>query len=86
MPRRNSYAAAVTAALRAKLDPLIWSSFELQTLPDTDAGAAIAVLSVKTLPNGNVSVFVEPQNNLAIGAGQLINAVTPSVIHFTQPQ
>lgn len=82
----QSYAAAVTATLRAKLDPLIWSSFELQTLPDTDAGAPIAVLSVKTLPNGTVSVFVEPQNNLAIGVGQLINAVTPSVVHFSQPQ
>ena len=81
----QSYAAAVTMALRAKLDPLIWSSFELQTLPDTDAGAPIAVLSVKTLPNGTVSVFVEPHNNLAIGVGQLVNAVTPSVVLFSQP-
>lgn len=82
----GSYSAAVSSAYRAKLDPLLWTGFELLTLPDTDAGAPIAVLSVKTLPNGAVGVFVEPQHNLVQdGIGQLANAVTPSFVVFSQP-
>jgi hypothetical protein len=48
----GSYAAAVSSSLHAVLDPFIWTSLELITLPDTDGGAPIAALSVKTLPNG----------------------------------
>ena len=56
------------------------------TLPDTDGGAPIAVLSVKTLPNGVVGVFVEPHHNLLLtGVDLLANAVTPSVVVFSQP-
>jgi hypothetical protein len=81
-----SYANAVNAALTAKLDPLLWISFELLTLPDTDGGAPIAVLSVKTLSNGAVGVFTEPHNNLVLGNfGEFANAVTPSVLIFSQP-
>jgi hypothetical protein len=80
-----SYANAINAALTAKLDPLLWTSFELLTLPDTDGGAPIAVLSVKTLSNGAVGVFVDPHTNLVLGNfGELANAVTPSVLVFSQ--
>jgi hypothetical protein len=82
----GSYATAISTALHAKLDPILWTSFELVTLPDTDGGAPIAVLSVKTLPNGVVGVFVEPHHNLLLtGVDLLANAVTPSVVVFSQP-
>lgn len=57
----GTFSEMVTTALFASLDPLLWSAFELVTLPDTDAGNPIAVLCVKTLPNGAVSVFIEPR-------------------------
>ena len=82
----GSYASTVTDAMRAKLDTLLWSSYELMTLPDTDGGAAIAVLSVKTLANGAVAVFVEPHNSLVMqGISEVANAVSPSVLVFSQP-
>jgi len=83
----STYAAAVTTVLRARLDPLLWSSYELLTLPDTDNGAAIAVLSVKTLPNGVVAVFVEPRQQLVLGSlVDLTNAVAPTTVVLSQPK
>ena len=82
----SSYAAAVTTVLRARLDPLLWSSYELLTLPDTDNGAAIAVLSVKTLPNGVVALFAEPRQHFVLGSlAELANAVAPSMVVLSQP-
>ena len=82
----GSYGASVSAALRAQLDPLLWTSHELVTLPDTDGGAAIAVLSVKTLTNGAVAVFTEPHSSLVMhGITEIANAVAPSVQLFSQP-
>jgi hypothetical protein len=82
----GSYGASVSAALRAQLDPVLWTSHELVTLPDTDGGAAIAVLSVKTLANGAVVVFTEPHGSLVMhGITEVANAVAPSVQLFSQP-
>ncbi|CAN5671818.1 hypothetical protein BH11PSE13_BH11PSE13_35540 [soil metagenome] len=82
----SSYADAVANALRAKLDPLLWTSFELLTLPDTNAGEPIAVLSVKTLANGAVAVFIEPKDNRLLGTfSEVANMVSPSVVLFAQP-
>lgn len=82
----GSYATAISTSLRAKLDPLLWSSYELLTFPDTDAGTPVAVLSVKTLANGAVCVFIEPKNNRLLGSfNELANAVSPSVVLFSQP-
>lgn len=82
----QSYAVAIEAGLRGRLDPLLWQSFELMTLPDTDGGAAMAVLSVKTLANGAVVVFVEPHHlRLLDGIGDLANSVATTVIQFAQP-
>lgn len=82
----QSYAVAVEFALHDRLDSLLWQSFELMTLPDTDAGAAMAVLSVKTLVNGAVVVFVEPNHiRLLNGIGDLANVVTTPIIQFAQP-
>jgi hypothetical protein len=81
----GSYWTSVSAALRAQLDPLLWTSYELVTLPDTDGGAAIAVLSVKTLANGAVVVFTEPHSSLVMqNITEVANAVAPSVQLFSQ--
>ena len=82
----GSYAAAVSAVLRARLDSLLWTSYELLTLPETDGGAPIAVLAVKTLANGAVAVFVEPRPNLVLGnITEIANGVIPAVVLFSQP-
>jgi hypothetical protein len=83
----GSYAAAVDAMLRSKLDPILWTSYDLVTLPDTDNGEPIAVLSVKTLANGAVAVFMEPRRNLVLGSiTEFSNAVTPAVVNLAQPK
>jgi uncharacterized protein with LGFP repeats len=46
--------------LHRVLDPVLWTEFDLAQLPDTDDGNPIALLSVKTLTNGDVNVFIEP--------------------------
>jgi len=80
----GTYGARVNAALRAQLDPLLWTSYGFVTLPDTDGGAPIAVLSVKTLVNGAVVVFTEPHSTLVLqGISEVANAVTPSVHLFS---
>lgn len=80
-----TYADLVTSALRAKLDPLLWTSFEVVTVPDTDKGDPIAVLSVKTLPNGAVATYVEPRGDLVLHPEVVINAVHPTITVFTPP-
>jgi hypothetical protein len=47
--------------LHARLDPLLYTSFDLLDIPDTNAGKAIALLSVKAMPNGDVNLYIEPQ-------------------------
>jgi len=80
----GTYGANVAAALRTQLDPLLWTGYGLVTLPDTDGGAAIAVLSVKTLANGAVVVFTEPHSSLVLqGISEVANAVAPSVHLFS---
>ncbi len=82
----NTYAATVLNAMHAKLDAVLWSSYELMTLPDTDGGSAIAVLSVKTLGNGAVAVFVEPHPSILLQTtNELANSVAPSVLVFSHP-
>jgi hypothetical protein len=80
-----TYANLVTSALQARLDPLLWTSFEVVTLPDTDNGDPIAVLSVKTLPNGAVATFVEPRGYLVRPQDVVTNSVQPTVTVFTPP-
>jgi hypothetical protein len=45
--------------MRAALDAMLWSGFKLLQLPDTNANAPIAVLSVKTMANGDVNIYIE---------------------------
>lgn len=80
----GTFGARVSAALRTQLDPLLWTSYGFVTLPDTDGGAPIAVLSVKTLVNGAVVVFTEPHSTLVLqGISEVANAVAPSVHLFS---
>ena len=83
----GTYANTITASLRRTLDPLLWTSYELVTLPDTDGGKPIAILSVKTLANGAVTTYIEPHSNptIILAASEIANSVAPSVIHFSQP-
>ncbi len=81
----GSYAENVRAILRAKLDPILWTSYELITLPDTDGGSPIAVLSVKTLGNGAVAVFIEPHHNPALGTISGIATGVLSGVVLSQP-
>ncbi len=46
--------------LHAVLDPALWVGFNLIQVEDTNAGGPLAVLSAKTMPNGDVYMFVEP--------------------------
>jgi hypothetical protein len=46
--------------LHEALDPLLWTSFDLLQIEDTNAGAPIAVLAVKTMANGDVNIYIEP--------------------------
>jgi hypothetical protein len=46
--------------LHTQLDPLLFHLVSLIELPDTDDGRPIAILSVKTMPNGDVVIFIEP--------------------------
>jgi len=55
------------AAFAAKLDPLLWSPFDILTFPDTNDGDPYSILSVKTMPNGDVNTYIEPKS-LAISA------------------
>jgi hypothetical protein len=53
--------------LHQQLDPLLFHQVMLIDLPDTDDGRPIAILSVKTMPNGDVVIFVEPSGLLLTG-------------------
>lgn len=44
---------------RAGLDAALWTGFTLLQLPATNAGAPLAVLSVKTMVNGDVNLYIE---------------------------
>lgn len=66
------------SAVLAALDSFLWRGHELVRLPDTDDRDAFAVLSVKTMPDGSVLTFVEPD-----GAFALTDFVLPGV--FLQP-
>jgi hypothetical protein len=54
------------AAVAAKLDLLLWSPFDILTFPDTNNGAAYSILSVKTMTNGDVNTYIEPNTSLAV--------------------
>ena len=81
----GAFANAIVNELHAKLDPLLWVSHELITLPDTDNGAPIAILSVKTMANGAVGVFVEPHGHLVFAVSEIFtSAVAPVSIRFNE--
>ncbi len=56
-------------AFAAKLDPLLWSPFDILTFPDTNDGEAYSILSVKTMPNGDVNTYIEPKQFRNIAGG-----------------
>lgn len=72
--------------LHQKLDGLMFKPVELLGIPDTDEGQAIAVLSVKTMPDGSVCLFVEPapERGLVDGIRESVHDViaTPATGRF----
>jgi hypothetical protein len=49
----------LASQMRTALDAMLWSGFKLLQVPDTNANAPIAVLSVKTMANGDVNIYIE---------------------------
>ena len=52
--------AALDRQLHQVLDGELWKAIDLLPIDDTDNGKAIAILAVKTMPNGDVNLFIEP--------------------------
>jgi hypothetical protein len=44
-----------------RLDAFLWSAFDILTFPDTNDGKPISILAVKTMPNGDVNTYIEPE-------------------------
>lgn len=55
--------------LHPRLDGLLYKRVDLMDIPDTDGGDPIALLSAKTLPDGSVVVYIEPDDQLVVSAG-----------------
>jgi uncharacterized protein with LGFP repeats len=53
--------ATSEGAFGPRLDPLLWSPFDILTFPDTNGGDPYSILSVKTMPNGDVNTYIEPK-------------------------
>jgi len=49
----------LASQMRTALDAMLWSGFKLLQVPDTNANSPIAVLSVKTMANGDVNIYIE---------------------------
>ena len=52
--------------LHPRLDGLLYKRVDLIDIPDTNGGDPIAVLSAKTLPDGTVVVYLEPNDPLVV--------------------
>ena len=61
-PQTGDFQVDLGRVVHSRLDDRLGTSFVLVTINDTDASQPIAVLSVKTMANGDVNVYVEPPN------------------------
>ena len=52
--------------LHPRLDALLYKRVDLIDVPDTNDGDPVALLSAKTLPDGSVVVFIEPNDPLVV--------------------
>jgi hypothetical protein len=77
----TNQAPANAAKIAASLDALLWSPFALLVLPDTNDGNPYSILSVKTLSNGDVNTYIEPQDMLMTltATGTLTNVVAERI-------
>ncbi|MGB3199680.1 MAG: hypothetical protein WBA99_02190 [Nodosilinea sp.] len=53
--------ATLEAHLHRALDGLLWKAIPLLAIDDTEAGQPFAILSVKTMIDGQVFIFIEPR-------------------------
>lgn len=58
----NTYGLVTTAQLHQVLDTELWNGLDLMPIDDTEAGKPLAILSVKTMPDGRINIFVEPND------------------------
>jgi len=65
--------------LHERLDPLLYVPVTLIEIPDTDEQSPIAVLSAKTMVDGAVRLFIEPDDPRFVDAGIAIGGVVRRV-------
>ena len=61
-PQTGDFQVDLGRVVHSRLDDRLGTSFVLVTINDTDASQPIAILSVKTMANGDVNIYVEPPN------------------------
>ena len=61
-PQVGDFQVDLGRVVHVRLDDLLGTSAVMVTINDTDASNPIAILSVKTMANGDVSIYVEPPN------------------------
>ena len=68
--------------LHPRLDALLYQRVDLIDVPDTNDGDPVAVLSAKTLPDGSVVVFIEPNDPLVVSGAftHISDALGTSVV------
>ena len=70
------------ATFATRLDPLLWSPFDLLIFPDTNDGSPYSILSVKTMPNGDVNTYIEPRPLLE--STVIHNILNPTILGVNQ--
>lgn len=56
----GTHGLVTSTQLHQVLDGELWQPLELIPIDDTDAGSPLAVLSVKTMADGRINIFIEP--------------------------
>ena len=61
-PQTGDFQVDLGRLVHVRLDDLLGTAAVMATINDTDESEPIAILSVKTMANGDVSIYVEPPN------------------------
>jgi hypothetical protein len=66
---------ALDIQLHRIVDPLLWKSIPILEIDDMEAGKPFSILSVKTMSDGQVFTFIEPEPLKGMVINQLIDKV-----------
>ena len=69
----------VMRQLHERLDPLLYVPVTLIEIPDTDSDSPIAVLSAKTMVDGAVRLYIEPDDPRFVDTGFAIGGIARTV-------